>query len=167
MGRERRSCRSECVIAMNLKHRSFQTNSLTNCIHYDDLVICSYGPRSTWCSSPELPMPKHTHGMAPDPAGVASRSRLVVVMSSPHKTSMLVSMCATTPYRSRHHAYQGRGMVVPRTTYSALRMHASPAFPSSSDETMGFNTSVDTTSDMPRHRSLRINVSPGFWGSTL
>jgi len=60
---------------------------------------------------------------------------------------------------------------VPRTTrYRARRMNASSAFPSSGDETEGFDTGVNTTSnegevgdDGPRYyRSLRMNASTGF-----
>jgi hypothetical protein len=46
--------------------------------------------------------PRATHakacacGMTSDPAGTASRSRLVMVVSSPHNTSVLVGVCAMT-----------------------------------------------------------------------
>ena len=64
---------------------------------------------------------------------------------------------------------------VPRTRYKALRMNASPEFASCSDEIMGIDTSVHTTSDktrvgddLPRHRSLRMNnASPRLRGSVL
>jgi len=76
-------------------------------------------------------------GMAPDPMSTASRSVLVVVMSSPHKTYFRA--CKQVRYDASVDTMPAKGQGaddVPRMRYRTMRMNASPAFPSFDDESL-------------------------------